>query len=352
MVKKAAQVSKDHPTLKVPEVMTVAKFTLEESQDCTLQMRVRRLIGQTPASITVFHSPAQTSTSTLTSTSSASGPKTKTIRMTSVAAGQKRINGHATMMVKKAAHKKVTTIYSMELQKPEGMSANQVSQLVLGEFGVEINAHTIQRDIKEGRVGAPPKKMGPQGRFPSKTFDNLAIAFESYIKIMQLNGHGGALSNNKLKIILQKCTSPSISCDITGLLRRLQKAAADSIVVGKGKNAEDRRVKWTTYYHLKTWFDSWQEKLIELGFAHYDEKSKVVIPPDKLECILNVDKTCLVLDGSKCNRRGRPEVIFYLPYLPNLDKATIKNSTATTMIAGSTAAGEPKPPHFQFQTHA
>ena len=43
--------------------------------------------------------------------------------------------------------------------------------------------------------------MGPQEHFPSKTFDNLAIAFESYIKIMQLNGHGGALSNNKLKEI-------------------------------------------------------------------------------------------------------------------------------------------------------
>jgi hypothetical protein len=219
MVKTAAQVAKDHPTLKVPEVMRVAKFTLEESQDRMLRMRVRQLIDRTPASITVSHSPAQTSTSTLTSTSSASGPKTNKIRMTSVAAGHKRINDHATMMVNKAAHKKATTIYSMELQKPEGMSAKQVSQLVLGEFGVEINAHNIQRESKEGRVGASPKKMGPQGHFPSKTFDNLAIAFESYIKIIQLNGHKGALSNNKLNIILKKCTSPSISCDITGLLR-------------------------------------------------------------------------------------------------------------------------------------
>ena len=57
MVKKAVQVDKDHPTLKVPEVMRVAKFTLEESQDRTLQMRVRRLIDQTPTSITVSLSP-------------------------------------------------------------------------------------------------------------------------------------------------------------------------------------------------------------------------------------------------------------------------------------------------------
>jgi hypothetical protein len=352
MAKKASQVLKDHPTLKVPEAMRVAKFTLEESKDRTLQMRVRRLMDKTPSSITVNQSPSQTNASSLTSTSTVPGLKPKTIRLTSVAAGQKRVNDHAAMTLKKAAHKKATTIYNSELKKPQGLSAKKVSQLVLGEFGVEIKPRTIQREIQEGRVGVSPKKMGPQGYLPPKTFDHLTTAFESYIKIMQLNGHGGTLSNNKLMIILKKCTSPSITCDIRGLLRRLQKAAAESIVVGKGKNAEDRRIKWTTYYNLKTWFESWQEDLIELGFAHYDEENKVVIPSDKLARILNVDETCLVLDGSKCNRGGRTEVIFYSPYLPNLGKATIKNSVATTMIAGSTAAGEPIPPHFQFQTRA
>jgi hypothetical protein len=57
--------------------------------------------------------------------------------------------------------------------------------------------HIPQREINEGHVGASPKKMGPQGHFTGKTFDILAIAFKSYIKIMQLNGHGEALSNNK-----------------------------------------------------------------------------------------------------------------------------------------------------------
>ena len=92
-----------------------------------------------------------------------SGQKTKKIRMTSEAAGQKRVNDHAAMMVKKTAHKKATTKYYSEVQKPEGLSAKQVSQLVLGEFGVEIKACTIQREICEGRVGVSPKKMGPQG---------------------------------------------------------------------------------------------------------------------------------------------------------------------------------------------
>ena len=114
----------------------------------------------------------------------------------------------------------------------------------------------------------------------------------------------------------------------------------------------NRRVKWTTYYNLKTWFDSWQENLMELGFAHYGEENTVVIPFDILERILNIVKTCLVLDGPKCNRGGRPEITIYSLYLPKLGKATIKNSTATTMISGSTAVGEPLPPHFHFQTHA
>eukprot|EP00804_Cyclotella_cryptica_P030166 CCRYP_009559-RA/>CCRYP_009559-RA protein AED:0.30 eAED:0.35 QI:49/0/0/1/0/0/3/0/211 len=124
------------------------------------------------------------------------------------AAAQKRVNDHAAMMVRKAAHKKATTINNSELKKMEGLSAKQVSQLVLGEFGVEIKPCTIQRVIKEGGVGVSPKKMGPQGYLSPKTFDHLTTAFESYVKTMQLNGHGGAVTNNKLMIILKKCTCP------------------------------------------------------------------------------------------------------------------------------------------------
>ena len=67
---------------------------------------------------------------------------------------------------------------------------------------------------------------------------------------------------------------------------------------------------------------------------------------------INIDETCLVLDGSKCNRGGRPEITFYSPNLPNLCRATIKTSTSNTMITDSTAAGEPIPLHFQFSTMA
>ena len=103
--------------------------------------------------------------------------------MTSVAAAQKRVNDHAAMMVKKAAYKKATTIYNSELKKTEGLSAKQVSQLVLGEFGVEIKPLTIQRAIQEGPVGVSPKKMGPQGYLPPKTFDRLILLLKAISKL-------------------------------------------------------------------------------------------------------------------------------------------------------------------------
>ena len=43
---------------------------------------------------------------------------------------------------------------------------------------------------------------------------------------------------------------------------------------------------------------------------------------------------------------------YYDVHFPQLGKATSKSALTTTMISGSTAAGEPLPPHFQFQTSA
>ena len=43
---------------------------------------------------------------------------------------------------------------------------------------------------------------------------------------------------------------------------------------------------------------------------------------------------------------------FYDKRFPQLGKATSKTALTTTMISGSSAAGEPLPPHFQFQTSA
>ena len=91
---------------------------------------------------------------------------------------------------------------------------------------------------------------------------------------------------------------------------------------------------------------------LELGFAEKDASGATIFPEEQLHNILNIDETCLSLDGSKGARGGRPEVIFFDPRFPLVGKETSKSGLTTTMIGGSTAAGEALPPHFQFQTSA
>jgi hypothetical protein len=68
--------------------------------------------------------------------------------------------------------------------------------------------------------------------------------------------------------------------------------------------------------------------------------------------IINFDETCCSLDGGAGIRGGRPEVMFYNPNLPQLGIKTSKTALTTTLITGSSAAGEAIPPHFQFPTTA
>jgi hypothetical protein len=51
-----------------------------------------------------------------------------------------------------------------------------------------------------------PLKPGMKGNFPALTFQHLSNAFESFIKIKQLNGQGGD--------ILKKCIEPALDCDL------------------------------------------------------------------------------------------------------------------------------------------
>ncbi len=93
--------------------------------------------------------------------------------------------------------------------------------------------------------------------------------------------------------------------------------------------------------------------MVELGFAYRDlTTNKVCIPEEQLKNILNFGEMCLSLDGSTLNRGGRPEVVLYDPRLTQVGRGTSKSSLTTTMITGSNAAGDPFPPHLQYQTKA
>ena len=92
----------------------------------------------------------------------------------------------------------------------------------------------------------------------------------------------------------------------TSLLNCILQATAVDILSNQTTNVEERRMIWTTYNNLKSWFDNWEHDLEYLGFSKRDEEGDLYIPVEKLSRIINVDKSCLSLAGSNGQRGGRP----------------------------------------------
>ena len=164
-----------------------------------------------------------------------------------------------------------------------------------------------------------------------------------------MNACTGDNSWKKLILMLMK-TFDVGTIKAMGLLNCVVCDTATDINMEKLNCAEDCCIQWMTYKNLDLWFDSWDVFVVEYGFItinsnnelHFDEKMK--------KHMLNMDKTCLLLNGSNGNRGGHPTVTYYDICFPQLGKAMSKLALTTMMISRSTSAGELLPPHFQFQT--
>ena len=91
--------------------------------------------------------------------------------------------------------------------------------------------------------------------------------------------------------------------------------------------------------------------MLEFGFA-VKEDGKLYISEELLARIINLDESCLSLDGSDDKRGGRPTISFHNPCLPDLGKCASKSSVTETFIGGSNAKVEALPPHIQLSTSA
>eukprot|EP00536_Pseudo-nitzschia_multiseries_P016234 jgi/Psemu1/45392/gm1.45392_g len=95
-------------------------------------------------------------------------------------------------------------------------------------------------------------------------------------------------------------------------------------------------------------------KNFESLFYRMQSKYAHTIEVSQLHRILNVDETGLTLDGTGSKSGGRP-VTEYAPAnksLPCGATRTHKSSSRCTLVAGSTASGDPIPFHFQLKSLA
>ena len=165
----------------------------------------------------------------------------------------------------------------------------------------------------------------------------------SLVPINQMNACAGDNLRKEMIPMLAK------TIEATELLNRVVRNTATNINAVKLNCAEDRRIRWTMYQNVDLWFDSWEVFLVDYGFAAINANGELIFDKAMMKRILNLDETCLLLDGSNGNRGGHPTVMCYDVSFPQLGKATSKSALTTMMISGSNAAGKPIPPTSSFR---
>jgi hypothetical protein len=109
------------------------------------------------------------------------------------------------------------------------------------------------------------------------------------------------------------------------LLNQVTHDTAFDINANKLNCSKDRCIRWTTYQNLDLWFDSWEIFLIHYGFATKVDGA-LVFEEESMQRIINMDKTCILLDGSNSTQGGRPTVTFYDVRFPQLGRTMSKSA--------------------------
>jgi hypothetical protein len=144
------------------------------------------------------------------------------------------------------------------------------------------------------------------------------------------------------------------------LVQKLQKETADELDIANKNVVEQKRVLWTTHNNINIWYDSWQDTLVELGFARLkteNDSDEIVgslfFLKGQTRRILNFDKTDGSLDNTSGHQQGgRPPIVFTATGSKMGASHGNKSSYCPTIICGSNAAGEAIPPRFQLKTLA
>jgi hypothetical protein len=200
-----------------------------------------------------------------------------------------------------------------------------------------------------GIAGASHLKPGIKIDIPKWAYNSLCIAFETYVRINEINSRDGELTLTKLAAKVNDTMGHNYR---DKLLNCVLTSTAKDLDASKMEYCEDQQIRWTTFKNISMWFDNWKMNLLDLGFAVMGNDGKVTIPNRQLHNIINSDETCMSIDGSEGRRGGHPEILLHDPRFPISRKSMNKDSLMATLICGSNAAGEALPPHFQFQTKA
>ena len=136
------------------------------------------------------------------------------------------------------------------------------------------------------------------------------VAFESYVRINQLNSRNGKLTMIKLHA---DATNKFMHHNYMGkLLNCIFRSTISDLNTSKLEYCKDCRILWTTYKNVSLWFGNWVDDLVNLCFAFEDNDGNVIIPDEQLRGSSSTfDEMCLSIDGSE-GRRGGIWILFFM----------------------------------------
>jgi hypothetical protein len=126
------------------------------------------------------------------------------------------------------------------------MSARLVADLIRNDCGISLCPRTIQKKVKEGKIGFSPLRRGPKGNIPELHYKNLCATYKSFVTINQLNGNMRMCSLKKYGPLIFKVVYGDrevCGADWSALLKRVLRDTACNLKKCKSLNAEDRRIR-------------------------------------------------------------------------------------------------------------
>jgi hypothetical protein len=131
--------------------------------------------------------------------------------------------------------------------------------------------------------------------------------------------------------------------------KRIRPGLAFLLISGNPKKQDAARIEWTTDHNIARWFGTWEESMLELGFAERTKEG--VFQYKHPERIINIDETFLTLgEATQPGWAGRPVSVFYDPTSARTGRAANKASITCMGLFRSTATGVALPAHFQVKS--
>ena len=107
--------------------------------------------------------------------------------------------------------------------------------------------------------------------------------------------------------------------------------------------------------NLNLWYETWDGMLVDLGFGRKKRECEecdglIVFFKGQKNLIVNLNETDGSLDNTHGQRRGQPSFVFHSNDISGGESRANKTFYSSTIIAGSSASGNPLLLHFQLKT--